>query len=108
MDMENVNKNKFSREYLYRECVMHRHALGLVLIQPVIINDKEFNEITMLDVTGSKEEMEQYLKNVLNGINIYGKMSINISDMLPNGISSGRTINIDIDTENIFEICKTE
>ena len=35
-------------------------------------------------------------------------MSINISDMLPNGISSGRTINIDIDTENIFEISNNE
>lgn len=100
--MENVNKNKFSREYLYRECVIHRHALGLVLMQPVIINDKRFNKITMLDVAGSKEENEQFLKNLINGIDTYGRMSIDIFDMSPDGISSRQTINID--TKNILGV----
>ena len=35
-------------------------------------------------------------------------MSINTFDLLPNGISSGRTINIDIDTENILGVDKIE
>lgn len=106
--MENVNKNNFSREYLYRECVMYNHALGLILAEPVIINDKKFSEITMLDIVDSNDVKEQYLKNVLNGINTYGKMSINTFDLLPNGISSGQTINIDIDTENILGVDKIE
>lgn len=58
--MENVNKNKFSREYLYRECVVHRHALGLKLIQPIVINDKRFNKITMLDVLAAKKKMSNF------------------------------------------------
>lgn len=100
--MENVNKNKFSREYLYRERVVHRHALGLKLIQPIVINDKRFNKITMLDVVGSKEENEQFLKNLISGIDTYGRMSINIFNMSPDGISSRQTINID--TKNIIGV----
>ena len=74
-----------SIEYIFRECNMHHHALGLELHDPVILCGKPTTEIVVLQVNCSDKEAEQLTLNVLNELNSNsGVYSISVSDYLGN------------------------
>ena len=92
-----------SIEYLFRECNMHHHALGLLLHAPVILCGKPTTEIVVLKVHCSENEAEQLTRNVLNEMNTnYGIYSISVSDDLGNP-HNPQIVHLNL--ENIKELC---
>jgi len=65
-----------SKEYLFRECVLHRHCILLNLYRPIIVNEKYVNEIFMNDIIMTEDEQKQLLLNIGNGINTDGVMNV--------------------------------
>ncbi len=87
----------FSKEYLFRECVVHHHCIMLNLYRPIILNGKNVNEIFMNDIILTEDEHKQLLLNIGNGINTEGVMKVVVNvDGDPNV-----TQNILISTANI-------
>ncbi|MCM1071861.1 MAG: hypothetical protein NC210_05840 [[Clostridium] fimetarium] len=71
----------YSIEYLFRECNLHHHALGIELHTPIMLCGKPTSEIVALKVNCSDQEAEQLARNVLEEINTnVGAYSISVSD----------------------------
>ena len=68
--------NEISKEYLYMECVLHRHCILLHLSKTIKWNNDVTNEIYMADMCLEEEEMKQMILNISNGINTYGMIKI--------------------------------
>lgn len=82
-----------SIEYLFRECNMHHHALGLELHTPVRLCGKPATEIVVLKVNCSDNEAEVLLRNVLNGVNTNcGEYPLSVSDDLGNPLNPQKVI----------------
>lgn len=82
-----------SIEFIFRECNMHHHALGLELHEPVILCGKPTTETVVLKVNCSDNEAEVLLRNVLNGVNTNcGEYSLSVSDDLGNPLNPQKVI----------------
>lgn len=68
--------NKISKEYLYRECVLHRHCILLRFRKAIKWNNGVVDEIYMNDMCLKEEEKEQMIRNISNGIKTYGMIEI--------------------------------
>ena len=67
---------KFSKEFLFRECVLHRHCILLRLSEPIQWDDNAVDEIFMVDMCLREKEKEHLLLNMANTINNYGMIKI--------------------------------
>lgn len=67
---------KFSKEYLFRECVLHRHCILLRLSKAIKWDNDVFDEIFMVDMCLEDEEKKRLLLNMANTINNYGMIRI--------------------------------
>ena len=89
-----------SIEYLFRECNMHHHALGLELHNPVRLCGELAREIVLLKINCCDKEVDQLTRNVLNKINTNsGVYSMSVSDNLGNPYNEQK---IEVDIENIL------
>lgn len=94
------HQHMFSKEYLFRECNMHNHCLGVSLKEPIKWDDKLIQEIFIMEVIVSEEENEAYIKNILiNTKESGGSIKVNVFVDDPH-----KTKIITIDTSNILEI----
>lgn len=91
-----------SIEYLFRECNMHHHALGIELHAPVLLCGKPTTDIVLLKVNCSDKESEQLTRNVLEGVNTnVGIYSITVSDETGNPHNPQHIL---LDIANVKEI----
>lgn len=67
---------RFSKEYLFRECVLHRHCILVRLYEPIQWDDMAVEEIYMVDMCLNDAEKEQMAQNIANAINSYGTFEI--------------------------------
>lgn len=95
--------NSFSKEYLFRECVLHRHCIMLRLNKSIQWDNHFVNEIYMVDLCLTEEEKELLLRNFANSIDTYG--SINIKAFVAQEEPHNARI-INISTSNIIGIQK--
>lgn len=66
------NVNKFSREYLFKECILSCHCILLRLHKAIPWNNNVIDEIFMVDMCLSEKEKEELFLNITNAINTYG------------------------------------
>lgn len=93
--------SKFSREHLFRECVLHRHCILLHLSKSLRWEKDLINDIYMMDMCLNEKEQEQLLLNWANAVNTYGTIEIKAYRI---GESSFDAKNIIISTDDINEI----
>ena len=93
--------NTFSREYLFRECVLHHHCLLLHLSKGVLWEDKVINDIYMTGMCVNEKEQEQLLLNWAKAFNTYGIIEIKAYRSEESPFDAK---NIIISTEDINEI----
>lgn len=94
----------YSIEYIFRECNMHKHALGVELYTPIILCEKSVRNITILKVNYSEQLVEQLTRNVLNEVNTnVGVYSFLVSDNVGNPFNPQ---NIMLELQNIKGIWK--
>lgn len=77
-----------SAEFLYQQCNLHKHALGLTLTNPVRVENEDVFNMTALNVSGTDEYYKYLLTNIANGINtIDGKITLEVSDLTGNPLN---------------------
>lgn len=62
-------ESKFSMEWMFQECNLHKHCLHLELKVPVVIRGEEVRDVYVLEVIATEEEQEAIMKNIAAGIN---------------------------------------
>ena len=95
--------NKFSREYLFRESVLHRHCILLHLSKDILWNDTFIHDIYMVDMCLSEKEQEQLLFNWANCVNTYGIIVIKAYSIEESPFDA-REIKISTDDINEIEL----
>lgn len=93
--------SKFSKEYLFRECVLHHHCILLHLSKGVLWDDRIIYDINMTDINLIENEQKQLFDNWANTINTYG--SLDIKAFAPNE-SPLEAILISLSTDNIIDL----
>lgn len=68
--------SKFSKEYLFRECVLHHHCILLRLKKAIKWDNDVVDEIFMTDMVLKDLERDQLLLNMANAIDSYGLIEI--------------------------------
>lgn len=68
--------NKFSKEYLFRECVLHHHCILLRLSKAIKWDNDEVDVIYMVDMCMTDEKKKQMLVNIAKGLNTFGKIEL--------------------------------
>ena len=68
--------SKFSKEYLFRECVLHRHCILLRLSKAIKWDNDVVDEIYMVDMSMEKDNQKQILINMTKNIDSYGMIEI--------------------------------
>lgn len=93
--------NKYSKEYLFRECVLHHHCILLHLSKGILWDDKIIYDIYMNDIVLKEKEQKQMLDNWANNLNTYGIFVIKAftQDVSP---LDARQISLSID--DLYEI----
>ena len=97
------NTNKFSKEYLFREGVLHHHCILLRLHEAIPWDNGIVDEVYMVDVYLSEKEKEELFQNIASTINTYGMMKIKAFARLESPYKAREII---ISTDNILEIEK--
>lgn len=70
-------EGKFSREYIFQECVLFNHCLGAELSNPVTLDDGRICwEIPIVDIILNRQELDMLQKNMVQGIETSGMMRI--------------------------------
>ena len=70
-------ESKYSREYIFRECVLFHHCLGAELSNPVTLDDGRICwEIPIVDIILNRQELDMLQKNMVQGIETSGMMRI--------------------------------
>lgn len=67
---------KFSKEFLFRECVLHRHCVLLRFGTPIKWDEGFVDEIFMVDMSLEGKEQEQLLLNIRQSRNTEGIIEI--------------------------------
>ena len=68
--------SKFSKEYLFRECVLHRHCILLRLKKTIKLGNDVVDEIFMVDMSMDEDNKKLILINIANVIDTYGIIEI--------------------------------
>lgn len=95
------NTNKVSKEYLFREGVLHHHCILLRLYEAIPWDNDFVDEIYMTDICLSEKEKEELLQNIASIINTYGMMKIKAFARQESPYDAREVI---ISTDNILEI----
>lgn len=61
--------DKFSKEWLFRECQIHNHALGVTLLKPIKVQDEDIYRVTIVRLKLSEQEQETLVRNLHSQIN---------------------------------------
>ena len=93
--------NKFSKEYLFRECILHHHCLLLHLSKSIALDESIVNEVYMTDMCLKEDEKEQLLLNLANSNNTYGVLEIKAYASYESPSEAERIL---ISTNDILEI----
>ena len=91
----------FSKEYLFRECVLHHHCILLRLNRRIVSFDGDKNEIYMKGFCLSEEQQRQMHLNIARNMETYG--FVNIMAFMENE-SPFDAREIVISTDDIIEI----
>lgn len=62
----------FSKTYLFRECYMLHHTLGLELKKPVVIDGEVCQIVYLQDFDGDEKIHQQLTQDVINKVDLYG------------------------------------
>ena len=68
--------SSISKEYLYRECVKHRHCILLRLKRAMKWDDVFVDEIYMMDMCLTNEDRDQIITNILCQVDSYGCIDV--------------------------------
>ena len=98
---------KFSKEYLFRECVLHRHCILLRLKKAIKWDNDVIDEIFMVDMCLKENCKEQMLINIANVINSYGMIEIK-AFAGKNSPNEPKTVKISTDDIIEVEMIKNE
>lgn len=71
-----TGKGKFSKEFLFRECVLHHHCIALHLRNGIQWDNAVVDVIYMIDIVFTDMEQEQLLNNIARGVNTFGILDI--------------------------------
>ena len=93
---------KYSIEWLYNKCVNHRHALGITLESPLLIDNNEYYDVTIVQILLSREQEETVQRNILYDKKNYVGTYLCSGYLNIPGESVIRTFNINI--EDIIEV----
>ncbi len=66
----------FSKEYLFKKCVIERHCLLLRLYNDIVWDNKTVDEIFMLGMCLKEDDVKQVLLNITFTVNTFGKIEI--------------------------------
>lgn len=67
---------KFSKEHLFRECVLHRHCILLRLKKTIKWGNDVVDEIFMVDMSSEEDNQMQMLQNLANNTDTQGMIVI--------------------------------
>lgn len=71
-----MSKNNFSKEYLFRECVLNHRCILLRLYEAIRWNDTFVDEIYLVDICVEEDMHGQLIKNITNSVDTYGEIKI--------------------------------
>lgn len=71
-----MSENKFSIEYLFRECVMKHHCILLRLYEAIQWNESLVDEIYLVDICVEEDVKKLLIQNITNTVNTYGEIRI--------------------------------
>ncbi len=91
----------FSKEFLFRECVLHHHCIMLHLNKSIEWDDELVDEVFMIGFCLSCDEQKQLHMNIINSINTYGILKI---IAFANGDNPVKAREVILSTEIIAEI----
>ncbi len=94
-----------SKEWLYRECQILRHALGVTLLKPINVQDEEIFRVTLIHLNLLQREEELLVRNLHSHIDTnVGSISCSgyiISTLNP---ADHNLYNFSIDVEQIESV----
>lgn len=93
--------SRFSREYLFRECALHRHCILLHLNKAIKWDSDVVNEIFMVDMCLDEDQKKQTHMNIANTIDSYGMIEIKAFVGKDSSYESKKVL---ISTDDIMEI----
>ena len=93
--------DKFSKEFLFKQCNINNHCLCLNLSTPIYIDEKIYDSIYLMRVVLTKEEEILILSNIKNNVDTYGEMTISFFVDNKNPLD---TIQKSVNTNNIYEV----
>ena len=96
-----MSKNNFSKEYLFRECVINRHSILLRLYEAIRWNEVFVDEIYLVDICMEEDIQKQLIQNIANSVNTYGEIKIKAFAQFENPYDAKM---LTICTSQIFEI----
>ncbi len=67
-----MNNNKFSKEFLFRECNLHNHCIALHLTEPFIYKQKREYIVYMTSIVLTHQQEKMLLKNIADKKNTFG------------------------------------
>lgn len=77
-------ESKFSMEWLFQKCNLHKHCLHLELKVPVVIRGTKTKDVYVLEVIATEEEQEAIMQNIAAGINTYNAgIAVRVTDKMP-------------------------
>lgn len=93
--------NNFSKEFLFRECVLHHHCIMLHLNKSIEWDDELVDEVFMIGFCLSDVEQKQFIMNIANIVNTYGIIKINA---FTGHEAPSDAREVTISTDNIIEV----
>ena len=91
----------FSKTYLFRECCMHNHTLGLELKKPVVIDGEVCKNVYLQDFAGDEKLRQQFTQDALNNKDLYGTFEAIVFTETSGPSESKKMM---LDTENIESV----
>lgn len=93
--------DSFSKEFLFKECVLHHHCIALHLRESIQWNKVKVYVIYMTDIIIKDEEKELLLQNINKGVNTFGYLNVKAFARQESPYEGRNTM---ISTDNICEI----
>ncbi len=93
--------NNFSKEFLFRECVLHHHCIMLHLYNSLEWDDELVDEVFVIGIFLSDDEQRQLIMNIANMVNTYGIIKIKA---FADHEAPSDAREVTISTDNIVEV----
>lgn len=94
----------YSIEYLYRECNLKDHALGIELRSPILLEGEKRRDLILLKIESDNTSDDFFQKNIKGGINTNtGIFPVFVSDREGNPQNPQRVM---LNLEEIAEVWK--